>query len=300
MWVPRITIVSPAATTADFGYLAGAGAVNDVDVKAGTNVFRLAAHPGDSGYISINISDGAPIFPMTYVAPEGCKHSRLSFEFVHACGAQTLIKVINSGEAAAEGMFVYRRDNSSPPLRPKRQLVAGDLTFPVGASYVLVDKLVGEFQSFMIDQGVDTGNLWPYGPVQRSYREPAGCAAAPEVSAAAPCTGGLDITSTPADAVLTTLVLGQPNDPERTGTARHVDLAKDEALLVKSGDMIVAAFVYQGPASCAPPAPLPSPEPILAVTGDRTSVPLFVGSGLLLVGTVTLAFARRRRGRGVR
>jgi LPXTG-motif cell wall-anchored protein len=113
------------------------------------------------------------------------------------------------------------------------------------------------------------------------------------VTVAAACTGGVDLTSTPHDAALTTQVLGQPHDPERTGTERHVDLAKGEALLVKSGETVVSAFVYQGAGACRN---TPGPNnPGLPTTGGRTMMILGAGSALLLVGTLALLFARRRR-----
>jgi LPXTG-motif cell wall-anchored protein len=282
----EITIDSPTPNTASMTFLAGAGGVTDVPIKAGVNVFKLYAADLSSGYLVIG-GERAYWFGLDYREPEGCKVPKLSFAFTMACGGKALVTVTNTGEVPAEDIFIFRRQSFSPAPFAKRELVAGGLTFPVGTSYVLVDKLTDEYPYIMVNRDIDAGVYWASRPNDPRYQPPAGCAAAPKVTVAAACTGGVDITGGPANAALTTYVLGQPNDPERIGSARHVDLAKGEALLVKSGETVIDAIVYQGPPTCT--------GPDLPVTGSGTMLYLMAGSGLLLLGSFALVFARRRR-----
>ncbi len=289
----EVTIVWDTNTTASVSFYADAGSEENIPVRAGTNVYRLYSRDGSSGLLEIEDpapGEGTWKFSMDYREPAGCKLPQLAFRYEPVCGGKVLVTVTNTGEVPAEDMAFYRRHSTVHSM--PRELAVGGLTFPIGTTHVLVDKLDGDLSALDVERNVQAGRYWAGRPPMVRYVQPGGCTGAPTVSLAASCTG-VDITTTPNDAPITTEVLGQADTAPRAGTGRHLDMAAGEGLLVKSGGTVASAFAYQRPADCSPASA--SAGPILAVTGGRTMLPLVAGSALLLLGIVTLALARRRR-----
>ncbi len=282
----EITINSDVETTADMNWYADGGTRDNVPIHVGVNVFTLTVNESTSGLLTVNLGESGVHEDLSYVKPEGCHQPILRFKYQMLCGAKALVTVNNIGDAPAGHFSIYRRD-----VRPSidvEEPIIDDVTVPVGTSYFLADKLTDFMTAISPRRGTDLAQQTVQGGT--IYQEPDGCADAPKVAFAATCTG-VNITTVPPDAQITTVVKGQSDD--RLGSDKTVAMSTGEALLVKSGDNVIDGFVYKKSSSCdTPPGTGGGTLPKTGSPAIRISM---VGLGLVLIGAILIGVRRRVR-----